>query len=64
MWNTTGALSRSSADARIDTTLVDLAIILNPARALAVKGKVRYFDTDNSTEFFACNPLTGQWGGC
>ena len=27
-----------------------------------MKGKVRYFDTDNSTEFFACNPLTGQWG--
>ena len=38
------------------------AIILNPAQALAVKGKVRYFDTDNSTEFLACNPLTGQWG--
>jgi hypothetical protein len=62
VWNTTASLSRPSADARIDTTLVDLAIILNPARALAVKGKVRYFDTDNSTAFFACNPLTGQWG--
>jgi hypothetical protein len=61
-WNTTGSLSKLSADARIDTTLVDLAIILNPAQALAVKGKVRYFDTDNSTEFTACNPLTGQWG--
>ena len=62
VWNTTGSLSRLSADARIDTTLVDLGIILNPTPALAVKGKVRYFDTDNSTEFFACNPLTGQWG--
>ena len=62
VWNTTASLSRLSADARIDTTLVDLGIILNPAQALAVKGKVRYFDTDNSTEFFACNPLTGQWG--
>lgn len=62
MWNTTGSLSRPSADARIDTTLADVGIILNPARALAVKGKVRYYDTDNSTEYFACNPQTGQWG--
>jgi hypothetical protein len=62
VWNTTGALTRLSADARIDTTLVDLGITLNPAQALAVKGKARYFETDNSTEFFACNPLTGQWG--
>jgi hypothetical protein len=62
VWNTTASLSRLSADARIDTMLVDVGIILNPARALAVKGKVRYFDTDNSTEYLACNPLTGQWG--
>jgi hypothetical protein len=62
VWNTTAALTRSSADARIGTALVDLGIILNPAPALAVKGKVRVFNTDNSTEFFACNPLTGQWG--
>jgi len=62
MWNTTASLTRTSADAQIDTTLVDLGIILNPSQTLAVKGKVRYFDTDNSTEFFACNPLTGQWG--
>ena len=62
MWNSTASLSRLSADARIDTTLADVGIILNPSRALAVRGKVRYFDTDNSTEYLACNPLTGQWG--
>jgi hypothetical protein len=62
VWNTTGSLSKLSADARIDTTLTDLAFTLNPSQALSVKGKFRYFDTDNSTEFFACNPLTGQWG--
>ena len=27
-----------------------------------MRGKVRYFDTDNSTEYLACNPQTGQWG--
>ena len=62
MWNTTSSLSRLSADARIDTTLADVGIILNPARALAVKGKVRYYDTDNRTQYGACNPLTGQFG--
>jgi len=62
MWNTTASLSRPSADARIDTTLADLGILLNPARSLSVKGKVRYYDTDNSKDYFACNPLTGQWG--
>jgi hypothetical protein len=62
VWNTTSSLTRLSADASIDTTLVDVGILLNPARALQVRGKVRYFDTDNSTAFTACNPLTGQWG--
>ena len=23
---------------------------------------MRYYDTDNRTEYLACNPLTGQWG--
>jgi hypothetical protein len=62
MWNTASSLSRLSTDARIDTTLADVGILLNPARALAVRGKIRYVDTDNSIAFTACNPLTGQWG--
>jgi hypothetical protein len=62
VWNTVASLSRPSADARIDTKLFDVGLVLNPTRSLAVKGKVRYFDTDNSTQYLACNPLTGQWG--
>jgi putative beta-barrel porin MtrB/PioB len=62
MWDTTDSLSRRSADARIDATLGDVGIILNPSRALSVNGKVRYYNTDNSTQFAACNPLVGQWG--
>jgi len=61
-WNTTGADSKSSANAKIDTKLVDLGLSLNPLSALSVKGKVRYYETDNSTDYSACNPLTGQWG--
>ena len=64
VWNTTASLSRRSADARIDTTLADLGILLNPARALSVRGKVRYYETDNSKEYFACNPQTGSGDGC
>ena len=41
VWNTTASLSRPTANARIDTTLGDLGIVLNPASALAIKGKVR-----------------------
>ena len=62
MWNSTSSLSRLTADARIDTTLADVGILLNPARSLDLRGKVRYFDTDNSTEYLACNPQTGQFG--
>jgi hypothetical protein len=62
MWNTNASLSRLSSGARIDTTLADLGILLTPARSLDVRGKIRYFDTDNSTEYSACNPQTGQWG--
>ena len=62
VWNTTASLSRLSADARIDTTLADVGIILNPARALAVRGKVRYFDTDNSTEYRGLQSADGAVG--
>jgi hypothetical protein len=61
-WNTASALSRPSADARIDTRLADLGLSLKPAQALTVKGKLRYYETKNHTEYWACNPLTGQWG--
>ncbi|OGI48915.1 MAG: hypothetical protein A2151_06245 [Candidatus Muproteobacteria bacterium RBG_16_65_34] len=61
-WNTTAALSKSSADAEINIRLLDLGLALNPTDALNVKGKVRYYETKNSTEYWACNPLTGQWG--
>jgi hypothetical protein len=61
-WNTTAALSRQSADAQFDSRIVDLSLQLNPAKDLNVKARYRWNDTDNSTEYFACNPLTGQTG--
>lgn len=61
-WNTLDSLSKDSANAKIDTRLVDLGLSLTPIDKLDVRGKYRHYETKNSTEYFACNPLTGQWG--
>jgi hypothetical protein len=61
-WNTTDALSRQSARARIDTRLADLGLSFKPASGLDVRAKVRYYETSNSMQYQSCNPLTGQWG--
>ena len=61
-WNTPAALSRQSADARIDTLLADFGLSLKPANGLDVRGKLRYYETSNSMQYQSCNPLTGQWG--
>jgi hypothetical protein len=56
-WDSTASLSRQSAEARIDTRLMDLGLALNPTDALNVKGKLRYYQTDNKINpFLACNP--------
>lgn len=61
-WNTPAALSQESANARIDTRLVDLGLSARPAKLLDVKAKLRWYETDNSTQYVSCNPLTGQFG--
>lgn len=61
-WNTTNSLSRQTADAEIDTKLVDLGLRLTPLNDFDVQGKLRYYETQNKTVYWACNPLTGQWG--
>ena len=56
-WDTTGSLSRPSADTRIDTHLVDVTLSLNPIADLNVKGKARYYASENKTPpFLAVNP--------
>lgn len=61
-WDTTASLSRQDAGARIDTKLLDLGLALNPWRDLDLKARLRHYETDNDTSYWACNPLTGQWG--
>jgi hypothetical protein len=61
-WNTPAALSRQSADLRTDTLLGDASFTMKPASGLDVRAKLRHYETRNHGEYFACNPLTGQWG--
>ena len=62
-WDTTASLSRGSAERKIDSRLFDFAVAAKPAAALDVKARWRRYETiDNSPEYLACNPLTGQWG--
>ena len=61
-WNTVASLSKTNAGGKIDSKLADVSITLRPATGLDIKAKARYYETDNSSEYLACNPLTGQWG--
>jgi hypothetical protein len=61
-WNTTAALSQQTANADINTKLLDLGLTLNPVTPLNVKGKVRYYETQRPNTYTAYNPLTGQYG--
>jgi len=62
-WDTTASLSRDHAQRRIDTRLFDFSAAMQPLAALDVKARWRRFETiDHSPEYWACNPLTGQWG--
>jgi hypothetical protein len=56
-WDSVTALSRRSANAVIDTRLLDMTFSANPTSALNVKAKGRYYETDNNTDpFLAVNP--------
>ena len=61
-WDTLASLSDSSPNPKIDTRLIDLGLSLNPVNALDVRAKFRHYETKNHTKYWACNPLTGQWG--
>ncbi len=61
-WDTTASLYKQSADARIDSKLVDASLSMHPADPLNVRAKVRLYQTENDLDYLSCNPLTGQWG--
>jgi hypothetical protein len=61
-WNTPAALSQKTANARIDTGLLDAKIALRPAPKFGWHAGLRWYREDNKTNYLAFNPLTGQYG--
>ena len=61
-WNTTAALSKQSANARIDTQMIDLRAVLRPTPAFGWHAGIKHYSEDNKTRYLAYNPLTGQYG--
>ena len=61
-WNTAAALSRPTANARIDTRLLHLDGSFSPAQDLSLRARLRHYEEDNKTRYTAFNPLTGEFG--
>lgn len=61
-WNTPAALSRDSADLRIDTYSFDSRVALQPSSRLNLRGGVRFNREDYRNTYLAYNPLTGDYG--
>lgn len=61
-WSTTAALSRTTADLAIDSTLVHAKLVMQPASSVTLQGNLRYHRQDYRGDYFAFNPLTGQYG--
>jgi len=61
-WNSSAALSRDHAGLRIDTSLVDGRIVLQPSTGISVRAGLRFNREDYRNTYLAFNPLTGQYG--
>ncbi|WP_431600039.1 MtrB/PioB family outer membrane beta-barrel protein [Stenotrophomonas sp.] len=61
-WNTPDALSRSSADMRIDNQRLAGRLVLRPVDAVTWRSTFNYLREDYKGTYFAYNPLTGQYG--
>ena len=61
-WNSTDALSRKSADMRIDLTRADAHLVLQPTSRLTVRAHARLAREDYRNIYLAYNPLTGHYG--
>ena len=61
-WDSVNSLSRSSAQAAVDTQLLDVGLSATPHDRLNLRAKYQHYETTTLTDYWACNPLTGQWG--
>src|SRR5690606_20014857 len=49
-------------DLSIDSTLLNAKLVLQPTSLVTVQGNVKYHRQDYRGDYFAFNPLTGQYG--
>lgn len=61
-WNTTAALSRKTADMRIDTSMFDARLVLQPDSSVTLRGGFKFDRQDYRNVYLMYNPLTGQYG--
>jgi hypothetical protein len=61
-WNTTAALSTDTADARIDTHMLDVRAAFRPGSLFGWRARLRHEGENNRTSYLSFNPLTGQYG--
>ena len=61
-WNTTDALSQKTADLAIESRRVNAEWLMQPSDALTWRVNANYHDQDYQGDYWAFNPLTGQWG--
>lgn len=61
-WNTPAALSRRTADLRIDTTQADANLVLQPSQKTTLRANAKFRREDYRNSYLAFNPTTGQWG--
>jgi len=61
-WNTTAALSRQRAGLRIDSSLINAKLNLQPSPRVSVQGQFKYHRQDYKGTYLAYNPLTGDYG--
>ena len=61
-WNTTAALSRTSSGLRIDSSLVNAKLVMQPTSRLTLQGNLKFHRQDYKGTYFAYNPITGQYG--
>lgn len=61
-WNTTDALSRKNADMKIDTSMFDARVVLQPSSEVTLRGGFKFDRQDYRNVYLLYNPLTGQYG--
>jgi hypothetical protein len=61
-WNTNAALSVPNANVRIQNTLLQGTLVLQPTSAITLRGGAKYYRQDYENSYLAYNPLNGDFG--